>query len=97
MKRIAIIDVGIGNLRSVQKAFEHVGAMPTITDDPAVVTQADAAVLPGVGAFGDDMDGLRSRGLDAAVLDVISVRNRVIIATTASTTKAWLPSRKAIC
>ena len=50
MKRIAIIDVGIGNLRSVQKAFEHVGAMPTITDDPAVVAQADAAVLPGVGA-----------------------------------------------
>jgi glutamine amidotransferase len=71
MKRVVIIDVGIGNLRSVQKAFEHVGATPTITDDPAVVAQADAAVLPGVGAFGDSMDGLRSRGLDTAVLDVI--------------------------
>ena len=71
MKRIVIIDVGIGNLRSVQKSFEHVGATPNITDDPAVVTQADAVVLPGVGAFGDSMDGLRSRGLDTAVLDVI--------------------------
>jgi len=71
MKRIVIIDAGIGNLRSVQKAFEHIGAMSTITDDPAVVTEADAVVLPGVGAFGDGMDGLRSRALDRAVLDVI--------------------------
>mgnify|MGYP001059525727 CR=1 FL=1 len=72
MKRIVIIDAGIGNLRSVQKAFEQVGATPTITYDPSVVTEADAVVLPGVGAFGDGMGGLRSRGLDAAVLDVIA-------------------------
>jgi glutamine amidotransferase len=71
MKRIVIIDAGIGNLRSVQKAFEHVGATPTITDDPTLVAEADAVVLPGVGAFGDGMDGLRSRTLDTAVLDVI--------------------------
>lgn len=71
MKRIVIIDVGIGNLRSVQKAFEHLGATPTITDDPFVVADADAVVLPGVGAFGDGMDGLRSRALDKTVLDVI--------------------------
>jgi glutamine amidotransferase len=71
MKQIVIIDSGIGNLRSVQKAFEHVGAAPTISDDPTVVAAADAVVLPGVGAFGDGMDGLRSRGLDKAVLDVI--------------------------
>jgi len=71
MKRIVIIDAGIGNLRSVQKAFEHIGALSTITDDPAVVAEADAVVLPGVGAFGDGMDGLRSRALDRAVLDVI--------------------------
>jgi len=71
MKQIVIIDAGIGNLRSVQKAFEHIGAMSIITDDPALVTDADAVVLPGVGAFGDGMDGLRSRALDRAVLDVI--------------------------
>jgi glutamine amidotransferase len=71
MIRIAIIDAGIGNLRSVQKAFEYVGAEPTITDDPAVVNEAAAVVLPGVGAFGDGMQGLRSRGLDQAVLHAI--------------------------
>ncbi|GAB4530769.1 MAG: imidazole glycerol phosphate synthase subunit HisH [Anaerolineae bacterium] len=71
MREIAIIDAGIGNLRSVQKAFERVGARPLITGDPAVVVEADAVVLPGVGAFGDGMNGLRSRGLDEAVLDVI--------------------------
>jgi glutamine amidotransferase len=71
MKRIVIIDAGIGNLRSVQKGFEHVGVKPTITDDPAVVTEADGVVLPGVGAFGDGMDGLRLRGLDKAAFETI--------------------------
>jgi glutamine amidotransferase len=71
VKRIVIVDAGIGNLRSVQKAFEHVGALPAITDDPTLVDEADAVVLPGVGAFGDGMGGLRSRGLDRAVLDAI--------------------------
>ena len=71
MKRLVIIDAGIGNLRSVQKAFEYVGAAPTITDDPAVVAGAEAVVLPGVGAFGDSIDGLRARGLEPAVLDAI--------------------------
>lgn len=67
MKHMVIIDAGIGNLRSVQKAFERVGAKPTITDEPAIVARADAVVLPGVGAFGDGMDGLRSRSLDTAI------------------------------
>lgn len=71
MKKFVIIDAGIGNLRSVQKAFEHVGATPTITDDPTLVDEADAVVLPGVGAFGDGMDGLRSRGLDQAVFEAV--------------------------
>lgn len=71
MKQIVIIDAGIGNLRSVQKAFEYVGAAPTITNEPAIVAQADAVVLPGVGAFGDGMDGLRSRSLDTAVFDAV--------------------------
>jgi glutamine amidotransferase len=71
MRQIVIVDAGIGNLRSVQKALEHIGATPMITDDPAVVAGAEAVVLPGVGAFGDGMDGLRSRSLDVAVLDAI--------------------------
>jgi glutamine amidotransferase len=72
MRQIAIIDAGIGNLRSVQKAFEHLGATPTVTNDPAVVGRTDAVVLPGVGAFGDGMQGLRARGLDGAVLDAVA-------------------------
>ncbi len=67
MKQLAIIDTGIGNLRSVQKAFEFVGAAPVITEDPALVAAAEAVVLPGVGAFGDTIDGLRARGLEPTV------------------------------
>jgi glutamine amidotransferase len=69
--RIAIVDAGIGNLRSVQKAFEHLSASPIATDDPEQVLAADAVVLPGVGAFGDGMQGLRARGLDLAVRRII--------------------------
>jgi len=64
---IALLDYGIGNLRSVQKALEHVGASVTLTADPAVVLAAEKVVLPGVGAFGDGMRGLRERGLAEAV------------------------------
>jgi glutamine amidotransferase len=60
---ITIVDYGSGNLRSVQKAFERLGAEAVITDDPNVVAEADRLVLPGVGAFGDAMRELRSRGL----------------------------------
>lgn len=59
---IALIDYGIGNLRSVQKALEHVGAEVRLTEDPAVILAAAKVVLPGVGAFGDGMKGLRARG-----------------------------------
>jgi glutamine amidotransferase len=60
---VTIVDYGSGNLRSVQKAFEHLGAAATITDDPAAVAAAERLVLPGVGAFGDAMRELRQRGL----------------------------------
>ena len=60
---VTIVDYGSGNLRSVQKAFEHLGAVATVTDDPAVVGEAERLVLPGVGAFGDAMRELRSRCL----------------------------------
>jgi glutamine amidotransferase len=60
---VTIVDYGSGNLRSVQKAFERLGAEARITDDPQVVADAARLVLPGVGAFGDAMRELRSRCL----------------------------------
>jgi glutamine amidotransferase len=60
---IAIIDYQMGNLRSVQKAFEHTGFDAIVTDDRAVLAEADGLVLPGVGAFGDCARELKSRGL----------------------------------
>ena len=60
---ITIVDYGSGNLRSVQKAFERLGATATITDDPNVVAAAERLVLPGVGAVGDAMRELDARGL----------------------------------
>jgi glutamine amidotransferase len=65
---VTIVDYGSGNLRSVQKAFEHLGAAATITDDPAVVADAERLVLPGVGAFGDAMRELRRRDLVAPII-----------------------------
>ena len=65
---VTIVDYGSGNLRSVQKAFEHLGAAATITDDPAVVADAERLVLPGVGAFGDAMRELRRRDLVAPIV-----------------------------
>jgi glutamine amidotransferase len=59
---IAIVDYGIGNLRSVQKAFEAIGADVRLITTPAELAGAEAIVLPGVGAFGDGMDNLRVAG-----------------------------------
>ena len=60
---IAIIDYGAGNLSSVQKALNFLGADNRITADPAEILAADRVILPGVGAFGDAMAAMRSRGL----------------------------------
>ena len=66
---IAVLDYGIGNLHSAQKALEHEGADARLTADPAVIAAADGVVLPGVGAFGACMDALRSAGLDGPARD----------------------------
>lgn len=60
---LAIVDYGVSNLRSVHKAFEHVGAEAVVTGDPAVIARADAIAFPGQGAFGDAMRHLRQHGL----------------------------------
>jgi imidazole glycerol-phosphate synthase subunit HisH len=62
--RIAILDYGMGNLRSVAKALEHVGARPEVTSDHARVRDADGVVLPGVGAMPKAMERVRRLGLD---------------------------------
>ncbi|GAB7025902.1 imidazole glycerol phosphate synthase subunit HisH [Geotalea toluenoxydans] len=69
---IAIIDYGMGNLRSVQKAFEKVGFEATVTSDPNVVLEADKIVLPGVGAFPDCMRNLEQGGFIDPILKVIA-------------------------
>lgn len=63
---IAVIDYGIGNLRSAEKALAHVGADVALVSDPEIIAAAPAAVLPGVGAFGACMDALDSSGLAEA-------------------------------
>jgi len=68
---IAIIDYGMGNLRSVQKGFEKIGAEAVVTADPQVVLQADRVVLPGVGAFRDCMRNLEQAGFVEPILRVI--------------------------
>lgn len=70
--RLAVLDYGIGNLRSAQKALEHVGAEAELTADPAVVASADAVVLPGVGAFGRCREALAETGLDVVALEAIA-------------------------
>ncbi len=64
--RIAVVDYGIGNLRSAEKALQHVDADAGLTSDVGEIETADAVVLPGVGAFGACMQALRASGLEAA-------------------------------
>ena len=71
MTEVILIDAGTGNLRSVHKALEAVGAQVVRTTDPETVRRGSRLVLPGVGAFGDFMAGLRQSGLESAVLEAI--------------------------
>lgn len=68
---VAILNYGMANLRSVQKAFEHVGHRAAIITTPDEIRSADRLVLPGVGAVADALAHLRDQSLDAAVLDFI--------------------------
>jgi glutamine amidotransferase len=68
---ICIIDYGMGNLRSVEKAVAAIGGSPEISRDPDIVRQSRGLILPGVGAFGDGMAVLRRKGLDEAILEAV--------------------------
>ena len=68
---ISVIDYGAGNIQSVIKAFHHIGCAVQVTADPEVIRESKAAILPGVGAFGDSMNSLKKSGLVQPVLDFI--------------------------
>ena len=69
---VAVLDYGIGNLRSAQKALQHCGADARLTADPGLVADAAAVVLPGVGAFGACMNALRAAGLEDVVYEAVA-------------------------
>ena len=70
--KIAVLDYGIGNLRSAEKALQHVGAAARLVTDPGEVASADAVVLPGVGAFGACARALRDSGLEQVARQAIA-------------------------
>jgi len=76
--RLAVLDYGMGNLRSVVKALEHVGAEPEVTADPARVRTVDGLVLPGVGAMPKAMERVRRLGLDELLRDSAAAGRPVI-------------------
>jgi glutamine amidotransferase len=69
---IAVVDYGMGNRRSVEKALSHIGARPRVTSDPADLRAADGLVVPGVGAFPKAMDNLRALGLDELLPELVA-------------------------
>jgi glutamine amidotransferase len=69
---VAVLDYGIGNLHSAQKAIEKMGGDARLTTDPGLVAAADGVVLPGVGAFGACMSALRTTGLEQPALDAVA-------------------------
>ncbi len=68
---IAVLDYEIGNLRSAQKALQHLGADARLTADPSLIRDADGVVLPGVGAFGRCMDAVRRVGIEPLAHDAV--------------------------
>ena len=75
---VAIINYGVGNLRSVEKAFAAVGAQAEVTADAGAIREAEKIVLPGVGAFGECISRLRSSRLDGLVLEAAEARKPVL-------------------
>jgi imidazole glycerol-phosphate synthase subunit HisH len=75
---IAIVDYGVGNLRSVERALLHVGADPKLTSDPDELERADGIVLPGVGAFAPALEKLSQGGLGRRVVELAGVGTPVL-------------------
>jgi glutamine amidotransferase len=75
---IAVVDYGMGNRRSVEKALEHIGARASVSSDPAQLRAAAGLVVPGVGAFPRAMNNLRERGLDELLRELIAAGTPVL-------------------
>jgi imidazole glycerol-phosphate synthase subunit HisH len=76
--QIAVVDYGMGNRRSVEKALEHVGARASVSGDVDRLRQADGLVVPGVGAFPRAMENLRELGLDELIRDRVAIGTPVL-------------------
>lgn len=70
-KKIAIVDYGMGNLRSVEKAFEFIGAKAEITDNAEEIMNSRGILLPGVGAFPDAMENIKKQGFDKVLKEAV--------------------------
>lgn len=77
-KKIAIIDYGMGNLRSVQKAFESFGATCSITSDSKEILSSSGVILPGVGAFPDAMESIKKLGFDVALKKAVDKKTPIL-------------------
>lgn len=77
-KKIAIIDYGMGNLRSVQKAFESFGATCSITSDSKEILSSSGVILPGVGAFPDAMGSIKKLGFDVALKKAVDKKTPIL-------------------
>jgi glutamine amidotransferase len=75
---VAIVDYGMGNRRSVEKALEHVGARALVSSDPSRLAEADGLILPGVGAFPRAIENLRALGLDELLRERLAAGTPVL-------------------
>jgi glutamine amidotransferase len=78
VKDIVIVDYGMGNIKSVQRGLEQVGAKVMLTSDPEVIAIAGRLVLPGVGAFEDGMKGIEKAELNTAIFDFVKTGNPLL-------------------
>ena len=76
MSIVTIVDYGIGNIKSVQRGVERVGATAILSSDPDEVVNADRVILPGVGAFEDGMNGLKKSGMVDAIYQFCNKGNQ---------------------
>ena len=73
-----IIDYGLGNLKSVERAFREIGAETVVSDSPNQISKFDKIVVPGVGAFRTGIENLRSRGLEGPILEHVSNQRPIL-------------------
>ena len=78
MKSVVVVDYGMGNLKSVQRGLEKVGASVILTSDPTVIANAGRLILPGVGAFEDGMKGLENTGILGSINDFVRTGNPLL-------------------